>query len=40
MRGRALNAWSLRRTLLAVLLGLTLALWVGSAAIVYVEARR
>ncbi|KAB8061815.1 sensor histidine kinase [Janthinobacterium violaceinigrum] len=40
MSGRALNTWSLRRTLLAVLLGLTLALWVGSAAIVYVEARR
>ncbi|MCX7290993.1 MAG: sensor histidine kinase N-terminal domain-containing protein, partial [Janthinobacterium sp.] len=40
MSGRALSTWSLRRTLLAVLLGLTLALWVGSAAIVYVEARR
>lgn len=35
-----MKTWSLRRTLLAVLLGLTLALWVGSAAIVYVEARR
>ncbi|MDN2678167.1 ATP-binding protein [Janthinobacterium sp. SUN033] len=35
-----MKSWSLRRTLLAVLLGLTLALWVGSAAIVYVEARR
>jgi len=34
------KTWSLRRTLLTVLLGLTLALWVGSAAIVYVEARR
>jgi two-component system sensor histidine kinase QseC len=34
------QTWSLRRTLLTVLLGLTLALWVGSAAIVYVEARR
>ncbi|MDN2712386.1 ATP-binding protein [Janthinobacterium sp. SUN118] len=40
MSGRALSAWSLRRTLLTVLLGLTLSLWVGSAAIVYVEARR
>ena len=38
--GGGLQTWSLRRTLLAVLLGLTLALWVGSAAIVYVEARR
>ncbi|MBE3028030.1 ATP-binding protein [Janthinobacterium sp. GW458P] len=36
----ALKTWSLRRTLLMVLLGLTLALWAGSAAIVYVEARR
>ncbi|MGK5062149.1 ATP-binding protein [Janthinobacterium sp. LB3P112] len=35
-----MKTWSLRRTLLAVLLGLTLALWVGSAAIVYLEARR
>ena len=35
-----MKTWSLRRTLLTVLLGLTLALWVGSAAIVYVEARR
>jgi signal transduction histidine kinase len=34
------QTWSLRRTLLTVLLGLTLALWVGSATIVYVEARR
>jgi len=34
------QTWSLRRTLLTVLLGLTLALWVGSAAIVYLEARR
>ena len=40
MGGQAMKSWSLRRTLLAVLLGLTLALWVGSAAIVYVEARR
>ena len=40
MSGPVLQTWSLRRTLLAVLLGLTLALWVGSAAIVYVEARR
>lgn len=40
MSGPALRHWSLRRTLLAVLLGLTMALWVGSAAIVYVEARR
>ncbi|AQR68755.1 two-component sensor histidine kinase [Janthinobacterium sp. LM6] len=38
--GGGVKSWSLRRTLLAVLLGLTLALWVGSAAIVYVEARR
>lgn len=38
--GGGVHTWSLRRTLLAVLLGLTLALWVGSAAIVYVEARR
>ena len=38
--GAGVQAWSLRRTLLAVLLGLTLALWVGSAAIVYVKARR
>ena len=38
--GRGVQTWSLRRTLLTVLLGLTLALWVGSAAIVYVEARR
>jgi len=30
--------WSVRHTLLAVLLGLTLALWGASAAIVYVEA--
>ena len=35
-----MQTWSLRRTLLTVLLGLTLALWVGSAAIVYLEARR
>lgn len=40
MSGLRLRSWSLRRTLLAVLLGLTLVLWVGSAAIVYVEARR
>ncbi len=40
MSGPAWRHWSLRRNLLAVLLGLTLALWVGSAAIVYVEARR
>jgi two-component system sensor histidine kinase QseC len=40
MNGLALKTWSLRRTLLGVLLGLTLLLWVGSAAIVYVEARR
>ena len=40
MSGPVVQTWSLRRTLLAVLLGLTLALWVGSAAIVYVEARR
>jgi two-component system sensor histidine kinase QseC len=38
--GGGVQTWSLRRTLLAVLLGLTLALWMGSAAIVYVEARR
>lgn len=40
MGGQAMKSWSLRRTLLTVLLGLTLALWVSSAAIVYVEARR
>ncbi|MGK5058677.1 ATP-binding protein [Janthinobacterium sp. LB2P49] len=40
MSALALKTWSLRRTLLGVLLGLTLLLWVGSAAIVYVEARR
>ncbi|UQV44754.1 sensor histidine kinase N-terminal domain-containing protein [Janthinobacterium lividum] len=40
MGALALKTWSLRRTLLGVLLGLTLLLWVGSAAIVYVEARR
>ncbi len=34
------GAWSLRRTLLAVLLGLTLTLWGFSAAIVYLEAGR
>ena len=39
MRGRGMTTWSLRRRLLTVLLGLTVALWVGSAAIVYVEAR-
>ena len=32
--------WSLRRTLLAWLLGLTLALWGLSALIVYLEAER
>lgn len=39
---RRLNGrrWSLKRTLLTILLGLTLSLWAGSAAIVYVEARR
>lgn len=35
-----LNSWSLRRTLLAVLLGLTVLLWGSSAAIVYVEAQQ
>lgn len=34
------GAWSLRRTLLAVLLGLTFILWGFSAAIVYLEAGR
>ena len=34
------NSWSLRRTLLAVLLGLTVLLWGSSAAIVYVEAQQ
>ena len=38
--GGSVPSWSLRRTLLTVLLGLTLALWAGGAAIVYVEARR
>lgn len=39
---RRLNGrrWSLKRTLLTILLGLTLFLWTGSAAIVYLEARR
>ncbi|MET0265100.1 MAG: ATP-binding protein [Duganella sp.] len=32
--------WSLKNTLLASLLGLTLTLWASSAAIVYVEAQR
>ncbi|XLZ69460.1 ATP-binding protein [Massilia sp. SR12] len=32
--------WSLKRTLLASLLGLTLTLWASSAAIVYVEAQQ
>lgn len=32
--------WSLRHTLLAVLMSLTLAVWICSAAIVYVEARQ
>lgn len=40
MRGRQGRRWSLRRTLLSVLLGLTIALWASSAAIVYVEARQ
>ena len=40
MNRRAGRRWSLKRTLLAVLLGLTLSLWAGSAAIVYLEARR
>jgi len=35
-----LQSWSLRRTLLAVLLGLTVLLWGSSAAIVYIEARQ
>ena len=34
------TGWSLRRTLLAVLLGLTVLLWGSSAAIVYVEAQQ
>lgn len=38
--GRRWSRWSLKRRLLAVLLGLTLSLWAGSAAIVYLEARR
>ena len=37
---RAGKSWSLRRTLLAVLLGLTVLLWGSSAAIVYVEAQQ
>jgi len=40
MRRRNGRRWSLKRTLLAILLGLTLSLWGGSAAIVYLEARR
>jgi two-component system sensor histidine kinase QseC len=39
-RNGASRRWSLKRTLLAILLGLTLSLWAGSAAIVYLEARR
>lgn len=39
MKGEG-KRWSLRRTLLSVLLGLTIALWASSAAIVYVEARQ
>ena len=38
MRRPADGRWSLRRTLLSVLLGLTVVLWASSAAIVYVEA--
>jgi signal transduction histidine kinase len=40
MTRRADRRWSLKGTLLAILLGVTLSLWTGSAAIVYVEARR
>lgn len=40
MSGHSRARWSLRRRLLTVLLGLTLALWCCSAAIVYLEARR
>jgi two-component system sensor histidine kinase QseC len=40
MNRRDGRRWSLKGTLLAILLGLTLTLWTGSAAIVYVEARR
>lgn len=40
MSVEAAPRWSLRRLLLAVLLALTLALWGGSAFIVYLEARR
>lgn len=38
MRPAQGRRWSLRRTLLSVLLGLTITLWASSAAIVYVEA--
>jgi two-component system sensor histidine kinase QseC len=37
---RKIRRWSLKRTLLAILLGVTLTLWAGSATIVYLEARR
>ncbi|OIJ39963.1 MULTISPECIES: ATP-binding protein [Massilia] len=40
MRPASGARWSLRKTLLALLLGLTVALWAGSAAIVYVEAEQ
>lgn len=40
MRRQEGRRWSLRRTLLSLLLGLTIALWASSAAIVYVEARQ
>jgi len=40
MSAAAGKPWSLKRTLLASLLGLTLLLWASSAAIVYVEAQQ
>ncbi len=40
MSAEAVPRWSLRRLLLGVLLTLTLALWGGSAFIVYLEAQR
>jgi len=40
MNRRHGRRWSLKRTLLAILLGVTLSLWGGSATIVYLEARR
>lgn len=40
MNASADRGWSLRHTLLSVLMGLTLAVWIVSAIIVYLEARQ